>query len=354
METVEVMALVSGRVEKEILLRNEYLAAENEILKSKIEKPLRFSNEERIRLAKIGKQIGLKALKEISCIVRPETILEWFRRLVAKKFDGSRFRKRAGRPRIDYEMEALVIRFVEENPSWGYDRIVGALSNLGYDVSDQTVGNILKRNGIPPVLSRTQETTWTKFIKSHQDVIAACDFFTTEVVTPVGLITYCVLFFIHIGSRKVHIAGMTPHPNENWMKQIARNLTMADWGFLEGCKYLIHDRDAKFCKSFQAIITSMGIKPIRLPPQAPKMNSFAERFVRSVKEECLRTLIFFGEEGLRKTLSEYVSHYHEERNHQGKNNLLLFPDPELINDRGKIKCRKRLGGLLKYYYRSAA
>jgi len=218
METVEALALVSGRVDEELLLRNEYLAAENDILKSKLNKPLRLNNYERIRLAKIGKRIGLKALKEIACIVKPETILEWFRRLVAKKFDGSKFRKKAGRPRIDHELEALVIRFVEENPSWGYDRIVGALSNLGYDVSDQTVGNILKKNGIPPVPNRTQDTTWATFIKKHQNVLATCDFFTAEVITPVGLITYYVLFFIHIGSRKVHIAGEAR--TERWCCQI--------------------------------------------------------------------------------------------------------------------------------------
>ncbi len=202
-------ALVSGRVEEEILLRNEYLAVENEILKSKIEKPLHFNDSERIRLTKIGKRIGLKALREIACIVKPETILEWFRKLVAKKFDGSMFRKKVGRPRIDHKLESLILKFAEEKPSWGYDRISGALSNLGYDVSDQTVANILKRNGISPVPSRTQETMWSKFIRNHQDVIAACDFFTPEVITPVGLITYYVLFFIHVGSRKVHIAGMT-------------------------------------------------------------------------------------------------------------------------------------------------
>ena len=136
MEVVEALALVSGKVEQELILRNEYLAAENEILKSKLAKPPRFNDHERIRLAKIGKRIGLKALKEIACIVKPETILEWFRKLVAKKFDGSRFRKTVGRPRIDYELEGLIIQFIEENPTWGYDRIVGALSNLGYKVSD--------------------------------------------------------------------------------------------------------------------------------------------------------------------------------------------------------------------------
>ncbi|MBU2515530.1 hypothetical protein KJ966_29790 [bacterium] len=224
----EAMALGSGRVEEELLVRNEYLTAENEILKSKIKKPLRFNDHKRIRLAKIGKKIGLKALKEIACIVRPETILEWFRKLVAKKFDGSMFGKRVGRPKTNLELESPIVKFAEENQSWGYDRIVGALSNLGYEVSDLTVGNILKRNGIPPVPNRSQDTTWSKFINSHQDVMAACDFFTTEVITPAGLITYYVLFFIHIGSRKVHIAGITPHPNEVWMKQVARNVTMAD------------------------------------------------------------------------------------------------------------------------------
>ncbi len=155
METVEALALVSGKVEEELLLRNEYLAAENAILKSKLVKPPRFNDHERVRLAKIGKQLGLKALKDIACIVKPETILEWFRKLVAKKFDGSKFRKKVGRPKTDRKLEALIIRFVEENPSWGYDRIAGALSNIGYEVSDQTVGNILKRNGIPPVPTRT-------------------------------------------------------------------------------------------------------------------------------------------------------------------------------------------------------
>jgi len=193
METIEALALalVSGGVEEEILLRNEYLEAENEILKSKIKKPLRFNDSERIRLAKIGKRIGLNALKEIACIVSPETILEWFRRLVAKKFDGSKFRKKVGRPRINHELEVLIVQFAEENPSWGYDRIAGAFSNLDYEVSDQTVGNILKKNGIPLVPNRSQDTSWSKFIKSHQDVIAACDFFTTDVINPVGSRKIC-------------------------------------------------------------------------------------------------------------------------------------------------------------------
>ena len=180
MEPIEALAMVSGHVEEELLIRNEYLAAENHILKSKLQKPVRFNDNERIQLAKIRKRLGLKALKEISCIVKPETIIEWFRRLVAKKFDGSKHRKTHGRPPITRELEDLIILFAAENPGWGYDRISGALSNLGHKVSDQTVGNVLKRNGIPPAPERSNDTTWATFIKKHQDTIAACDFFTQK------------------------------------------------------------------------------------------------------------------------------------------------------------------------------
>lgn len=358
METVEALALVGGYVDKELLIRNEYLAAENEILKSKLEKPIRLNNYERIRLAKIGKRMGLKALKDIACIVKPETIMKWFRELMAKKFDGSVNRKKTGRPRIDKAIETLFLRFAQENLDWGYDRIAGALSNLGYFISDQTVGNVLKRNGISPAPKRRKDNIWADFIKYHQNVLVACDFFTTEVITPVGLITYYVLFFIHIGSRKVYIAGITPNPNEQWMKQIARNITMADWGFLNemNCKYLIHDRDSKFCESFREIIKSSSIKPLQLPAKSPNLNSITERFVLSIKSGCLSKLIFFGEQSLNRAISEFIIHYHAERNHQGKGNVLLFPSPNFspnING-GPITRRTRIDGMLNYYYREAA
>lgn len=356
MEAMEALALVGGQVDEELLVRNEYLALENRILKSKLKKPVSFNDGERIQLAKIGKRMGLKALREISCIVKPETILKWFRKLVANKFDGSSYRKTFGRPPISLELEHLIVRFAEENPGWGYDRIAGALSNLGYKISDRTVGNVLKRNGIPPAPSRNKDTTWAAFIKKHQDVIAACDFFTTEVITPVGLITYYVLFFIHLGSRSIYIAGVTPNPNEVWIKQVARNVTMEGWGFLSSYRYLIHDRDSKFCKSFCRIIRSGGVEPLKLPPQSPNLNAFSERWVLSIKSECISGLIFFGEESLRRALKEYTNHYHQERNHQGKNNHLLFPsqDCDSRDPNSKIECRNRLGSVLKYYYRKAA
>ncbi|RJP79793.1 MAG: hypothetical protein C4522_09300 [Desulfobacteraceae bacterium] len=354
MKTAEALLLLRGDIELEILARNEYLAAENEILKTKLDKPVRLTDPERIRLAQIGKRIGLKALKSIACIVKPETILKWFRELVAGKFDGSKNRNYPGRPGTKIEIEKLILELVQNNPDWGYDRIAGTLSNLGFDISDQTVGNILRKNGISPAPKRRPEISWHDFIKSHENVLTACDFFTTEVITKAGLITYYVLFFIHIGSRKIHIAGVTSNPDEKWMKQIVRNVSMADLGFLSGCRYLIHDRDSKFCHSFQKILQSVGIKPIRLPPRSPNLNAFAERWVRSVKEECLSKLVLFGRQGLENALREYVAHYHEERNHQGLENRIPFPSDTYQPDRitGEIVCNSRLNGLLKYYYRS--
>ena len=162
--------------------------------------------------------------------MKPDTILAWHRKLIAQKFDGSRQRKAPGRPPIDPELETLVVRLAKENRSWGYDRIVGALANLGYTVSDQTVGNILKRHAIAPAPERKTTTTWKEFIRTHLDVLVATDFFTAEVWTLGGLVTYYVLFFIRLGTREVHVAGVTPYPTQAWMRQVARNVTMNDAG----------------------------------------------------------------------------------------------------------------------------
>jgi putative transposase len=164
-----------------------------------------------------------------------------------------------------------------------------------------------------------------------------------------------MLFFIHLSSRQVHIAGMTPYPNAAWMIQVARNVTMEEWGFLAPGHYLIHDRDGKYCPAFQQIIDTAGVKRVPLPPQSPNLNAYAERWVRSVKDEALSRMILFGERSLWHVLHEYVDHYHHERNHQGKDNVLLFPTISQDTVRaGPLQCRERLGGLLKYYECEAA
>src|SRR5262249_48396222 len=290
----------------------------------------------------IGQRLGKQALKEVATIVKPDTILGWHRKLVAQKCDGSPQRKAPGRPTIDPELEALVVRMAQENRSWGYDRIVGALANLGYTSSEQPVGKILNRHGMPPARERKTTTTWTEFIRTHMDVLVATDFFTAEVWTLGGLVTYYVLFFIHLGSRRVQVAGVTPHPNEAWMVQVARNVTMEEWGFLAPGQYLIHDRDTKFCAAFQQIIDDAGVERVVLPPLSPNLNAYAERWVRSVKEECLSRVILFGEASLRHALTQYIEHYHHERNHQGKGNVLLFLVVGLGATRqGPVQCRER-------------
>ena len=247
MDWKQLLAYITGTVDQELLLRNEYLVTENRILRNQMKGRLRLSDGERKVLAAIGQKLGKQALKEVATIVKPDTILGWHRKLVAQKFDGSPQRKAPGRPMIDPELEALIIRMAQENRSWGYDRIVGALANLGLTVSDQTVGNVLKRHGIAPAPERKTTTTWKEFIRTHVDVLVATDFFTAEVWTLGGLVTYYVLFFIRLGTREVHVAGVTPHPTQAWMIQVARNVTMEEWGFLSPGQYLIHDRDGKYC-----------------------------------------------------------------------------------------------------------
>jgi putative transposase len=303
----------------------------------------------------IGQKLGKQALKDVATIVKPDTILAWHRTLVAQKFDGAQQRKAPGRPTIDPEVEALVVRMARENRSWGYDRIVGALANLGHRISDQTVGNILKRHGLPPAPERKTTTTWKECIRTHMDMLVATDFCTAAVWTLGGLVTYYVLFFLHLGSRQVHVAGVTPHPTEAWMVQVARNVTMEEWGFLSPGQYLLHDRDTKCCAALQHLIDDAGVERVVLPPRSPNLNAYAERWVRAVKEECLSRVSLFGEASLRHALAQYIEHYHHERNHQGQGNVLLFPvvSPGTTHQ-GPVQCRERLGGLLKYYEREAA
>ena len=204
-------------------------------------------------------------------------------------------------------------------------------------------------------LQNSQPVTWKEFIRTHMDVLVATDFFTAEVWTLGGLVTYYVLFFLHLSSRKVHVAGVTPHPNEAWMMQVARHVTMEEWSLLSPGQYLIHDCDTKFCTAFQQTIDDAGVERVVLPPRSPNLNAYAERWVRSVKDEALSRLMLFGEASLRHALHEYVEHYHHERNHQGKDNVRLFPTISQDTVRaGPLQCRERLGGLLKYYECEAA
>jgi putative transposase len=251
-------------------------------------------------------------------------------------------------------VKQLVLQMARENPSWGYDRIQNALGNLGHEISDRTVGNILKANGIEPAPDRKRQTTWKTFLRAHWDVLGAIDFTTIEVWTKSGLVTFYLLFVMEVGTRRVHFAGCSTNPDELWMKQIARNLTDVFDGFLNGKRYVLMDRDGKFCPAFREILKNEDIKPVQLPPRSPNLNAHLERFHRSLKEECLDRMIFFGEKSLRDAVSAFLDHFHAERNHQGLDNRVIEPGEEVNRCDGEVLCRERLGGMLWYYYRKAA
>jgi putative transposase len=243
----------------------------------------------------------------------------------------------------------------EENPTWGYRRIQGALANLGYPMDKITVRNILRRHHIDPAPKRREAgMNWSQFLKMHWEVLAATDFFTVEVATWPGLVTYYVLVVMELSTRQVKLAGITPHPTAAFMQQCARQLTDHVDGFLLGKRYLLHDRDNKFTDAFDQLLRDSGVEPVVLPHQSPNLNAYCERFIRSIKEEALHRFIILGEASLRHVLREYLAHYHTERNHQGLDNQLIAPEAEVDGHTGQVVCRERLGRLLRYYYREAA
>ena len=246
---------------------------------------------------------------------------------MAEKWDYSDHRTAIGHPRVRQEIVELVLRMARGNPSWGYDRVQGALANLGHKISDTTIGNILRENGIEPVPECKRQSTWKEFLEAHWDVLGAIDFTTIKVWTMSGLVTLYVLFVMEVATRRVHLAGCTTSPDEKWMKQVARNLTDTADGSLLGTRYLLMDRDAKFCAAFWSILGDAGVKAVRLPPRSPDLNTHLERFLRSLKEECLDRMIFFGETSLRKATEHFLAHYHGERNHQGLDNRLIEECP---------------------------
>ena len=299
-----------------------------------------------------GKAIGRRALTEVATLVTPDTILRWHRQLVAQKWTHER--RSPGRARVMEIITERVVRMASENPRWGYTRIQGALQNLGHRVRRTTIGNILKKSGIGPAPERGKRTTWSQFLKAHWSVLAAADFFTVEVWGARGLATFYVFFVIELATRRVDIAGITPSPAEPWMMQIGRNLTDPLDGTLAEKRFLILDRDSEFSIAFRDLLKDAGIKVVRLPYRSPNLNAYAERFVRSIKDECLNRMIFFGERPLRKATREYADHYHRERNHQWIDSRLIEPDDRAESASSAIECFQRLGGMLRFYHRVAA
>src|SRR5215831_10924733 len=234
------IAMVAGWLQRHQQQVITYLLAENRVLKAQLGgRRLRLTDTERRRLAVLARPLGRKRLREIATIATPDTLLRWYKQLIAQKFDSSKQRRQLGRPRIAEEVEQLVIRMAEENTTWGYRRIQGALANLGHRIDKLTVRNILRRHHLEPAPQRRRGgMSWVQFLKMHWEVLAATDFFTVEVATWHGLVTYYVLVVMELATRRVYVAGITPHPTAAFMQQCARQLTDPFDGFIVGKQYL--------------------------------------------------------------------------------------------------------------------
>jgi len=330
----------------------DYLKEQVRVRKEQQEKDRRIllDNRQRTRLAAKAKCLTRELLEATTVLFTPETVLAWYRKLIAQKYDGSENCKNPGRPRISQELTDLAIRFKKENPRWGYTRIRDFIVHLGHKIGETTVKNILLEHGYDPEPDLTRKTTWKEFLSSHWNVLAACDPFSVELFVKGKLVRYMVFFAIHVATRKVEILGICAQPNGPWMEQIARNVS-GEGGFLVGKKYLIRDRDPLYTDKFDSILKAAGVDPVKLPPRSPNLNPHAGRFVRSAREECLDHLILASEDQLRYVLSEYLEYYHHERIHEGLNRII---EPQHEGNQGEIICIERLGGLLKSYHRKAA
>ena len=327
-----------------------FLREENRVLKSQLgNRRLRLDDRQRRRLGVLGHRLGRRVLHDVATLVTPDTILRWHRALVARKWTYAR--QRPGRPGVRREIRRLVMRMATDNPQWGYTRIQGALKNVGHRVARSTIAGILKAEGIPPGGERP--TTWRAFLAAHWPALVAADFFTTEVWTVRGLVTFYTVFVIELRSRRVRVVASTRHPDEAFVIQAMRHLTGDVEEVLGPGRVLICDRDPKWSRAVVEFLEREGVRIIRTPVCAPNCNAYAERFVRSIKEECLSRVVLLGERHLRRSIAEFVAHYHAERNHQGIGNELIQP-LKRTDGQGPVRRRQRMGGMLNFYYRAAA
>ena len=322
------IALAAGWMQRGQQRLIDYLIEENRILNAKLGKRrIRFTDAERARLARAGKALGRKLLTQYANIATPDTILRWHRNLVAAKWTFQR--KRLGRPRIMAEIEQLIVRMARDNPTRGYDRIQGALAKLDHRVAPSTIAAVLARNGIPPAPRR--RTTWSQFIGAHKATLAGADFFTNEVWTKFGLTTVYTLFAIRLPTRRVEIFGTTTHPNSAFLTQVARNITSEISPVFEGVTHLLIDRDTKYTAQFRKLLNDSGIETVFTPAGCPQANGVAERFVGSARREVTGRMIALAEA---TTILKSIA---------GVGSAI-----------GDVARRDRLGGLLKYYYQTAA
>ena len=346
------LLLIAGSTQKELAAQIRYLKVENEVLRSKLPRRITVTAQEKTRLVKFGSKLG-KAVHEIVTIVAPSTLLRWIRE--TQKPGGIK-PVRKGRPRTKEDIRELILRFARET-DWGYTRIMGELKKLGIKPpSRNTVKNILKEHGLEPGPKRG-EGTWDEFLKMHAATLWQCDFYAKRVLTLKGWRDLYLLIFLHVESRKVYVAPATFHPNEVWVTEQAQ--LFLEHAKAEGLQVgiLTHDRDTKFRPAFDEAFTAAGVEIRTTAFRSPNTNAYVERFIQTLQKECLDHFVVFGEQHMDHLVKEFVTHDHEERPHQGKENGLLSlgdePRPDVVSI-GSIDCHERLGGVLKHYQRQAA
>jgi hypothetical protein len=341
------LRVLSGRSDRHSLeIENAVLRHQLSVLRRGVRRP-QLGRRDKVVLAAASRLLPRE--RWASFLVTPQTLLRWHRELIKRKWTY-RGHRSIGRPPVDPELRDLVIRLGRENPRWGCMRIQGELRKLGIRLGATTIRTILRRAGIGPA-PRRDGPTWTEFLRSQAEGIWACDFFTVETV---WLKTMYVLFFIELGPRRVHLAGVTAYPDWAWVTQQARNLSIEDG--LDNVRFLVRDRDAKFSGPFDEVFRTEDVRVIRTPVRAPKANAVAERWVRTVRAECLDRTLVVSRRHLERLVRDYVYHYNDERPHRG---LGLVPSggsswPGEPAHPSTVKRRDVVDGLIREYYTDAA
>jgi putative transposase len=343
--------LLATATDRELARMIQYLKVENQVLRGKLPQRITVTPRERRRLVKYGRAVG-PALKDLITIVSPRTFARW---LNGEKPPAKKTTRKPGRPRTEAEIRDLVLRIARET-GWGYTRILGELKKLGVRaIAWSTVVNILKENGLDPGPPRGEDS-WAAFVKRHAATLWACDFFSQKVWTAGGRVDVFVLFFLHVGTRRVHVAGLTAHPDRAWVARQAREALTASAAQGLAVTHLVRDHDSKFTPAFDAAFAVHGVKVKPVGPLAPNLNAYAERWVQSIRQEGLDHFVVFGQAHLPHLIAEYVDYYHRQRPHQAVGNRTLMGAHPPVGHcpADEIVCEERLGGLLKHYHRRAA
>lgn len=355
-QNIPVFSVLAKLLCADLVARNEYLTEENSIMRGKFPGRVPLDNDERKRLGKLGKKIGVKGLEGITSVAKPATVIGWYRKFVKMKWtfpNGLKGKKRPGRPQKDIEIQEMVLKLAKEN-NWGYAKVHGQCLQLGIDVSETTVRDILKRNGLE-LDPDHKGKSWSDFLKQQAEAILCVDFTTKEIFTFKGLVTAYVFVAMHLKSRAIVFCGATFEPGEGWLRQTTRNMLMSAEDLDIEVKYVIHDNCSMLCSDMDGVLKSSGIKPVKTAIQAPNMNP-VERLIRSMKEECLSRVLIIGLERLQKITKIYSDYFNEYRAHQGIGQLTplqvlrgqSLPPPREV-DPDRVECIEFIGGLLKGY-----